>query len=180
VRVPPRLFQLTHIIVLVGLIMAIVSGSDAASNNPSTLDSARTYRKASAVLLIVALILISLMVVFLASRARLIVPGDRPIIRCALLAVPFLLVRVAYTLLIAFDKSMNPLTPNIYIEAFMQILMEFIAYALFLAAGVMASKTNPVDHPYGQGLELAQGVPKYEPGYGSGREEHGVTSEPRR
>jgi hypothetical protein len=28
------------------------------------------------------------------------------------------------------------LTPNIYIQAFMQILMEFIAFGIFLAAGL--------------------------------------------
>jgi hypothetical protein len=172
VRVPPRAFQVTHLVTLVGLIMAVVAGADSASSNLSTLASAAKYRKVSAVLLLVSLIFSSCMVVFLASRARKVIPGDRVIVYCVLLALPFLFVRVAYTMLLSFNSSINPSMPNIYIEALMQILMEMIAYSFFLAAGVSAEKTNATDHPYGRGMELA---PKtYESSYENGREEHGA------
>jgi hypothetical protein len=174
VRVPPRAFQVTHAITLVGLIMAIVAGTDSSSSNPNTFGDAKTDRKVSAVLLLVSLVFSSCMVVFLASRARKVIPGDRIIVWCVLLALPFLFVRVIYIMLLSFDSAdamFNQAQPNIYIEAFMQILMEMIVYALFLTAGVSAPKTNPTDHPYGQGIELAPG--KYQPSYANGREEHG-------
>jgi hypothetical protein len=145
--VPSRAFQLTHVITLVGLIMAVVSGADSSSSNPNTLNSAKTYRKVSAVLLLASLVLSSLMAIFLASRARKVIPTDRVIVWSVLLALPFLFVRVAYTMLVAFDPLISPLTPNIYIQAFMQILMEMIVYSFFLFAGVSAPKTNPTDHP---------------------------------
>jgi len=178
VRVPPRAFQLTHVVTFVGLIMAVVSGADSSSSNPKTLSSAKTYRKASSTLLLVSLVLSSCMVVFLFSRRRKVIPGDRVIVHCVLAALPFLFVRVAYSMIIAFDKSVNPLAPNIWEEAFMQILMEMLAYTLFLIAGVRSSKSNPTDHPYGQGIELGQG--KNAPRYENGQQEQGYVSEPRR
>jgi hypothetical protein len=177
VRVPPRAFQLTHVITLVGLIMAIVSGTDLASSNPKDINSAKTYRKASAALLLVSLLLSSIMVIFLASRARKVIPGDRVIVHCVVGALPFLFMRVAYTMLVAFDKSINPLAPNIWEESFMQILMEMLVYSLFLVAGVRASKSNPTDHPYGQGVELGQA--KFSPSYANGEQEQGYVGEPR-
>jgi hypothetical protein len=174
VRVPARAFQVTHIITLVGLIMAVVSGSDSSSTNSKTLQSAKTDRKASAILLLVSLVLNTCMVGFLASRVRKVIPGDRVIVWCVLLALPFLFVRIVYYMLLSFDSSnsmFDPISPNIYVEAFMQILMEMIVYALFLTAGVSAPKTNPTDHPYGQGMELARG--KYQPSYANGQGEAG-------
>lgn len=179
VRVPARAFQLAHIVTLVGLIMAVVSGADSASSNVNTLDSAKTYRKASAVLLLVSLLLSACMVVFLASRARKVIPGDRVIVHSIFIALPFLFVRVAYTMLNAFDKSIDPLNPNIWEEAFMQILMEMLAYTLFLHAGVRASKSNDADHPYGQGIEIGSRRGNSKPGYPGVQQEQGYVTESR-
>jgi hypothetical protein len=178
VRVPPRAFQLAHVVTLIGLIMAVVAGADSSSSNPNDLKNVKTYRKASAILLLVSLLLSACMVVFLASRARKVIAGDRVIVHSILIALPFLFVRVAYTMLNAFDTSVNPLYPNIWEEAFMQILMEMVAYTLFLHAGVRAPKSNPADHPYGQGLELGRG--KAAPGYPDGGQEQGYVGGSRR
>jgi hypothetical protein len=143
--------------------MALVAGIDSSSSSQNTRNDAITYRKASAVLLLVSLVFSSLMVVFLASRHRRVIPGDRIIIWCILASLPFLFVRVIYYMLLSFDykdRKFNPLTPNIYVQSFMQALMEFIAYSLFLIAGVSAQRMNPSDHPYGQGLEIASGKPR--------------------
>ena len=178
VRVPARAFQATHIVTLVGLIMAVISGAAASSSNANTLHRAKTYRKASSTLLLASLVLSSGMVVFLFSRSRKVIPGDRIIVHCVLGALPFLFVRVAYSMLIAYDKSVDPLMPDIYEEAFMQILMEMLAYTLFLVAGVRSSKSNPTDHPYGRGVEFGRG--KNTPSYANAQQEQGYVSEPGR
>ena len=167
---PARIFQLIHIITLVGLIMSIVAGSESdPSNKPSTLQNAETYRKVSAVLLLVSAILNCLIVIRTTMAIKNVQPGDRVIVWCALASIPFLLVRVVYIMLIGFDQSslFDPLSPNIFIQSFMQILMEFICFALYLSAGLMSPRIDPSTHA-GGGSELLSGKSgQYNNGYGA-------------
>jgi hypothetical protein len=136
--------------------MSIVAGSESdPSNKPSTLQNAETYRKVSAVLLLVSAILNCLIVLRTTMTIKNVQPGDRVIVWCALASIPFLLVRVAYIMLIGFDQSslFDPLSPDIFIQSFMQILMEFICFALYLSAGLMSPRIDPSTHA-GGGSEL--------------------------
>lgn len=74
-------------------------------------------------------------------------PDKRTLLRLALCSTPFLTVRVVYLLLSTFantrefqgrdlDGDGDADTPaNVYIVAFMQYMMEFIVFVLFLYAG---------------------------------------------
>jgi len=84
--------------------------------------------------------------------------GDRKIVYAAAASTPFLLIRTIYYILIAFDshsKTFNAQSPNIYAQAFMQIVMEFIVFAIFLTAGLSSPSTKEAPHTYqGEGPEL--------------------------
>jgi len=74
------------------------------------------------------------------GRLRYVWDGDRPLLYFGLAAEPFILVRIIYLILTAFDshsKLFNPFAPNIYVQAFMQVTMEFIAFIFFSTAGVI-------------------------------------------
>ena len=74
-------------------------------------------------------------------------------------AAPFLLVRVIYTMLVAFDHSpkFNYASVNVFVQAFMQSLMEFIIFALYCAAGLLAESMKGGVHGHGKGIELLPG-----------------------
>jgi len=158
IRIPAKAFQFTHIITLVGLILAIVAGSESTSTQPSTLNNVRSERKAGAILLLVSALINSALVLFLISRVQHIIPGDRVIIWCAFFSIPFLLARVIYLMLVAFDYQSpdfsNYIAINIWVESFLQIFMEMIVFGLYLAAGLLAPRTTREEHPYGRGIEL--------------------------
>jgi hypothetical protein len=125
---------------IVGLPLAILAGVDSLPNS-NNLSNAITYRKVAAILFLLVAIFNIVFAVFLALNMRDTWEGDRIIVRCANAASPFIIVRAVYTMLLAFDKNptFNWATVDIYVQAFMQILMEFIVFAIFCAAGLMAA-----------------------------------------
>jgi len=157
-QLPPRAFQLTHLVTLVGLILSIIAGSQSSSTKPSTVQDVRTERKAGATLLLASAILNSLIAIFLLTRIKHAQIGDRVLLYCALGSIPFLLARVIYGMLLAFahGSAFNPISPNIYLQAFMQILMEMICFTLYAASGRMAPKMEPEQYT-GNGSQLLRG-----------------------
>ena len=150
--------------------MSIVAGSESApGNSPSTLQNAETYRKVAAALLLASAIFNSLIVLRMTMVIKNVQPGDRIIVWCALASVPFLLVRVVYLMLLGFDHSSlyNPLSPNIFIQSFMQILMEFICFALYLFAGLMSPRIDQSTHTGGGAQLLSGKTGQHQSGYGA-------------
>jgi len=139
-NIAPKIFRLTHLMAIVALPFAILAGVDSIPGN-SNLSNAITYRKVSAILFLLVAIINVAFALLLALNIRETWEGDRIIVWCSNAASPFLIVRVAYTVLLAFDKNptFNWASVDIYVQAFMQILMEFIVFALLCTAGLMAA-----------------------------------------
>jgi hypothetical protein len=97
-----------------------------------------------------------LIILYLTAGLKGVHAGDRVLVWVALASVPFLFVRLLYLVLIAFD-SKNPdfdvSSPNVYIQAFMQIFMEFIVFALYVTGGLIAPKMAKGEYA-GDGPEL--------------------------
>jgi hypothetical protein len=155
-KMPPRAFQFIHLITIIGLALAIAGASMTGSDeSASTMKTATTLRKASSILFLVSVIGNTLLMLTYATQMSFIHPGDRIIVMCALAAAPFLFVRIIYSILVSFEnnKTFNILTPNIYVEAIMQSLMEFIVFALFALAGIVAPRIAKGEYT-GGGREL--------------------------
>jgi hypothetical protein len=141
----------------VALALTIAGASEASpDNSASTLSQALTLRKVASILFLVAAVAISGLMLLCAGQMRLIHPGDKIIVICALVAAPFLIVRIIYSILNGFinNATFNYNAPSIYVEAFMQALMEFIVFALFAASGLIAPKIKS-DEYIGGGLQLS-------------------------
>jgi hypothetical protein len=113
-----------------------------------------TLRKAAAILLLVGWAISLAMNGLFLGRLRYVWEGDRPLVYFGLAAEPFILVRIIYLIITAYDshsKLFNPFAPNVYVQAFMQITMEFIAFILFCSAGIVTPgiKNTPT-HPNNQ------------------------------
>jgi hypothetical protein len=139
-KIPELPFRLIHLGTLVGLALAIAGGIEAVpGNSASEIKTGTSLRKASSIILLLIFLALAAFTVQLSARKNTAWHGDRVIIYAAIASIPFILVRAIYFILVTFDghsKNFNPYSPNIYVQAFMQILMEFIAFLIFLAAGL--------------------------------------------
>jgi hypothetical protein len=108
-------------------------------------------------LLLVAAVISAAIALFFLAQLRRVFKTDRLIIMMAAASVPFVFVRMVYVMLLAFDNDskFNPRAPNVYVEAFMQVLMEFIIVAMYLVAGLFSAKIGPDDHTRGRGMQLS-------------------------
>jgi len=143
-RIGARAFQLIHILILVGIILAIVAGIDGTDMSVSTQHDGVTLRKAASLVLLAVGGLCAALLLLFAMKVSSVLPADRTLLWFALLSIPFLFVRLLLFVIEGFSHSsdFNPYALNIYIQAFMQVLPEFIVMALYVAAGLMTAKMD--------------------------------------
>ena len=140
--------------IMVGLILAIVGGTKEFNSNPSTAADGLKFVKAASILWLLGFILLMLVALWTVSRHRSILNGEQRLIFAAVLSLPFILVRIIYSVLSAFDNTSSAFsiksTSNtaVIVDAIMSALMEFIVVAMFLAAGLTVRKipTNTVQN----------------------------------
>ena len=163
-RLPQRTFDLLILPTMVALILAIVGGSNqaSASGHPST--SGRTQTRVAVIIFVAMFFIQSIITIFTFANIRIVSRGDKQIYVAVALSIPFLLVRLIYSLLAAFDTSSSTFSltvGNVIIEAFMSVLEEFVIVILYLAAGIIAPKLAKGDiHPELH-LEARGATPRY-------------------
>lgn len=125
------------------------------------------YKAAIAIFLIQVITLLGLLGL-LVTRHKQAKAGERRILIAVAAAWPFLLVRVIYSMCVAFSPSsvFNMQNPNIYVEAFMASLEEFIVVGIIVALGFLVVSSQPSTMP-GKNVEasyqmLDHGVPQYQ------------------
>jgi len=157
-RIPARFFQLTHLTTIIGLALAIAGGVESVpTNTASDIHTGQSLRKAGIILLLVVFLASAAIAAFTIRHIRDAWEGDRKIAYAAVACLPFLLVRVIYSLCTAFANHstiFNSQAPNVYVQAFMQIVMEWIVWSIFLAAGLTSPKNSEAPYSQGQGAEL--------------------------
>lgn len=157
-KIPARFYQLTHLVVIVGLALAIAGGVESVpTNTASEISTGRTLRKAGVILLLVVFLVNAAIAVFTITRISQAWVGDKKLVYAAVACLPFLLVRVVYSICTAFATGshiFNAQTPNVYVEAFMQIVMEWIVWSIFLAAGLTSPSSKEAPYSHGSGSQL--------------------------
>ena len=140
----PRVFKLLAILPIVGLILAIVGGTDQVpGNTPSTMSTGVTLVRAGIIIFLVVFVLLAVITVVTFFSIRSIPKGEAPLLYAVALSIPFLLVRLIYALLVDFDSgstTFNNITGNVIVQAFMATLEEFIVVLLYLTAGLLIPK----------------------------------------
>lgn len=147
-----QFFRITHLILIAGLALAVAGGvMISPDNGASEISTGDTLRKVGSILLLVGWLILLGINALLMGRLRYVWHGDRPLVFFSLAAEPFLAVRVAYFVALSFSttssKTFNVFDPNIWVQAFMQVTMEFIAFILFVTAGIITPgiKNTPTD-----------------------------------
>jgi hypothetical protein len=149
-RFPDRIFLGTHLIIIVGLALSIAGGVEAIpGNKASEIASGITLRKAASILLFLAFFVLAAATARAFTLLRQTWTGDRTIIHAAAISLPFLFVRALYYVILTFDNGsalFNAVKPNVFVQAFMQVLMEFVVFGMFLAAGLKSPKMEDAPH----------------------------------
>ena len=141
--IPPRLINLVHLPIVAGLILAIFGGIKLFDANPASVNTGVTYTKIAIMLFLLTLIALAAITAFTFMRIRHVMEGEKRLVFACLAVIPFLLVRIIYSIIVDFDRSstifsfLSTRTAAVVVQAVMSVAMEFIAVSIFLTAGFM-------------------------------------------
>ncbi|KAL8821729.1 MAG: hypothetical protein Q9223_000303 [Gallowayella weberi] len=148
---------------LVALVLGAVGSAKLYGDDPSEHSQGQTLARAGIVLILLLFLGLVVVTAALASyvflRPSCVEAGERPILYAVVASIPFIAVRLVYSLLVNFDTTSSTFTlrgGNILVRAFMSVLEEWIAVILYLAAGMLAPPIAPA------GAEALHGEDSYE------------------
>ena len=149
-RFPDRIFLGAHLIIIAGLGLSIAGGIEAIPSNPAAeVSQGSTLRKAASILLLIGFLILAAATARALTMIKQSWTGDRMIIYAGAISLPFLLIRSLYYVVLTFDTKsavFNAFKPNVFVQAFMQVLMEFIVFGLYLAVGLKSPTLKEAPH----------------------------------
>jgi len=119
-------------------------------------------RKAASLILLIVGISCGALLLLLITKLGSVQSADRILLWCAMASIPFLLVRLIFFVLEGFINNalFYPLAPNVYLQAFMQVLMEFICIGLYVTGGLFSLKMDKSQYA-GETSELLPSAAQY-------------------
>ena len=165
--------RLVHLAGLVGVVLsAIGANGEMSTSSSGDKSTSQNEFRAGVVIFFVLTLLVAGVLALLATKHRSVKGGERRLLVAVAAAWPFLLVRSISSLAIAFTNSTTSVfsltNPNIYVEAFMSALEEFVVVGIVILVGFMveqlavSGKREPLQQSSYQMLGQ-HGVPKYDP-----------------
>jgi len=135
-------FRLLQLLVTLGLILCIVGGTSSYSS--TGVYQPQDTTKAGIVLYIVAFVALCLLAGFILHKINNAPTNDKKLVWAVILALPFILVRIIYSLISVFsdNRHFNLLTGSVIIHVFMAVLEEMAVVVIYLVVGWM-SETRP-------------------------------------
>ena len=144
-QLAPKLLHFLHILILVGLVLAIYGGVKLFDSSSGSASNGLSYSKAAVIILLFVLIALSgFTIVIFATRIRHALDGERQIVFACLASIPFLLIRIIYSIIVYFDwgssvfSFLSTRNAAVIVQAIMSVAMEFIVVTVYLAAGFAA------------------------------------------
>ncbi|KAJ9655657.1 hypothetical protein H2198_005555 [Neophaeococcomyces mojaviensis] len=162
-----RQTRLLQLVGIAAVALGIVGGSDLTSSDPDTRANGHTYSKVATILILVQFLATVGIAGFTLLNSRYINTADKKLFMFALASIPFVLVRVIYSLCTAFDYNSSNfnLTSNtvaaVALRACLGVAMEIVATTLFIVGGLLAPKMQKTQS-YREELTMQQQHPKYE------------------
>jgi uncharacterized membrane protein (DUF485 family) len=157
---------------MLGLILSIAGGTSG-NTNPDGTVTVSTTSKAGIGLYIAAFCALCLVLLFSISSIRVVPTLERRAAIAVIVALPFILVRLAYSALVVFvhNHLFNPITGSVAVFAAMAVVEEFIVVFIYLLLGFSLERLQP--HQQGEIASRAWKAPK------AGRQQHRGHSERR-
>ncbi|KAK4574201.1 hypothetical protein LTR86_001962 [Recurvomyces mirabilis] len=173
---PLLIFRPLHLLSIAGLVLAIVGGVNESDGEAT----GRTLMKAAALVFLAIYLALVAIDVRTGMMANHILSHERLLARACLLVLPFLLIRVIYTVAASFASPGSVFyfqDVNVYISAFMQFLMEALTVSTFIFAGLYTPKMEKRAVRVGS-TDVEEGGKDYE--HDTRQVRHGVRSQQQR
>jgi hypothetical protein len=137
-------FRFIQILITVGLILSIAGGSSGSTNADGSVTVATTS-KVGIALYIVAYVALCAVLLLSMSSIRVVPTLERRLALGVLLALPFILVRLAYSALVVFvhNHLFNPITGSVPVFVAMGVAEEFIVVFIYLLLGFTLERLQP-------------------------------------
>ena len=161
------IFRVIQLVGVAALVLAIVGGvkviGGASDPHSSSTKTGQHLMEASYILFLALYIFVAGVTILTSTRRGDMLPGEHTLLYAGLAALPFILVRALFGVLVAFAKPGGTFyieDVNVYCEAFMQFLMEAITVTIFAIAGLMTPKLKDMvrqDGAQGKDVEILSG-----------------------
>ncbi|KAI9735889.1 MAG: hypothetical protein M1834_001355 [Cirrosporium novae-zelandiae] len=153
-RLNKLILHLTQCAISGALVLAIIGGTKQFDDNPSTAADGRKYTKIAIVIFLAVVIFLTLLTLVMVAKLRYIPAGERSLILAIILSIPFLFVRLIYSMVGAFESNPKSSFSSIYgsvvLQGFMSVMEEFIVVGIYLAAGLTVQKFVQDDEQQGK------------------------------
>ncbi|KAL3423192.1 hypothetical protein PVAG01_04939 [Phlyctema vagabunda] len=136
--VSTRILKLVELIVMVGLILGIVGGTDASKHISSGVFRPGSLNKAGTALFVVAFAAIVLMTAIMSFSIAHAEAGEKRVLLAVALSLPFLFVRLLYSCLVTFTSkpAFNQLTGSATVLLCVALLEEFVVVVVYELVGL--------------------------------------------
>lgn len=144
--IPMLVFRPIHLLSLVALILAIVGGVDKA--DAGSYQTGATCSKVASILFLVVYLSLVVITILTTMRKSRIPAAEHTLSLISIIVLPFILVRVIYTIAVSFGKPgslFDAVSPNIWIQAFLMFSMEAFCVSLYIYAGLRTPKQTVVE-----------------------------------
>ena len=144
---PPMIFKLVGVFSLAAFILVIVGQTQ---NSGITQGMITTETKVALILFLVVWVILCGLFLFITSRSRSIENGERRLLLAVGISIPFLLVRLIYSLIYAFGKNaeFNILQGNVTIQLVMSVLEEIVVVLVCLGIGLTLEVRPSTENGY--------------------------------
>lgn len=155
--VPLNVTRSFHLLIIGGLILAIIGGTDQFSSNAHDVSNGHTYTKAAIIIFLVIFLALAAIVVLTMLHVDRVMGSERRLVVAGVASLPFILVRLIYSTISAFDyKSPNfsiisTKQEAVILQGILSVLMEFIVVAIFLVTGFLTPPLPKAQAPSGRG-----------------------------
>ncbi|RFU25705.1 hypothetical protein B7463_g10635, partial [Scytalidium lignicola] len=136
-------FRLIQLVITIGLILSIVGATSSVS--PTGVYQPQATTKVGVVLYVVAFVALVLIAAVISAKLSTSPGDDRKFSYAVVLALPFILVRLIYSLISVFahNSHFNLLTGSVIIHVFMAVLEEMAVVVIYLVVGWMTDALAP-------------------------------------
>ncbi|KAI0481628.1 hypothetical protein F4859DRAFT_427100 [Xylaria cf. heliscus] len=153
--IKPRMLRFVQLIVIVGLILAAIGGSNSGTSFAQTgVYQISDLSQAGIALTIVGFVLLVLATAVIATNISAAEPGEKRVLLAVALSLPFLFIRVLYSAIGTYNptSSFSLLRGNIYIFLGTAVIEEFIMVIIIEGMGLTLQVRPKSDTPSQPGM----------------------------
>ena len=176
-----QVFRLIGLVSLVGVILAIIGGIHSSTSAiPSKVD---TKTKVGVIIFALTWLALCMLLAVIGTRISTVEAGEKRLVLAVAISVPFIFVRLLYSLLASFSKNkqFSSVSGSVTINLCMAVIEEFVVVMVLLGTGftlrVLPKSATAIPGPKNSGnaynaLAYEEGIPM-----GSGHPQHNVRPE---